>query len=221
MRINYRFNFKTIIIMEIVPFGKYKDQPVEALAQDKQYIDWLMGQDWFNARYPQLRTVIINNFKEPAETPEHNKMQGKFLNDDFCIAFAKTAFPSDFEDRTYNDLIYKEPCKNRIDKSFEVNGVDVSLQLDIRFKHIDCLPDSKEQHIEIDESRVFQSTWIRIEVKPAVGDDFPAVLRQMRASRSNVLYLSEYTGVGLPKEDFIKFFEASGIRVVFDSEIEV
>jgi uncharacterized protein (DUF3820 family) len=34
----------------IVPFGKYKGQPVEALAQDRSYLDWLQTQNWFMAR---------------------------------------------------------------------------------------------------------------------------------------------------------------------------
>jgi len=29
---------------KIVPFGKYKGQPIEALAQDKPYLDWLSGR---------------------------------------------------------------------------------------------------------------------------------------------------------------------------------
>lgn len=68
---------------EVLNFGKYKGQPVEVLAQDKQYADWLMAQDWFKERYSSLRTLIVNNFNTVAETPEHNSMQALFVEDDF------------------------------------------------------------------------------------------------------------------------------------------
>jgi hypothetical protein len=72
---------------ELIPFGKYKGQPVEVLSQDKQYLDWLMQQDWFTTRYASIKTLIINNFREPSETPEHNKIQAMFTDDDFCRSF--------------------------------------------------------------------------------------------------------------------------------------
>src|SRR6516165_8596150 len=56
---------------ELIPFGKYKGQPVEVLAQDKQYAEWLTAQPWFRDKFAGLYTVIINKFQEPSETPEH------------------------------------------------------------------------------------------------------------------------------------------------------
>src|SRR5260221_12243408 len=76
---------------QIVPFGKYKGQPVEVMQQDHQYVEWLMAQGWFRERFGGIYTMIINNFGEPAETPEHNALQAKFLNDDFCRGFINAA----------------------------------------------------------------------------------------------------------------------------------
>lgn len=64
----------------IIPFGKYKGQPVETLLLDQSYLDWLMAQDWFRQRYQNIYTIVINYNNQPADTPEHNKMQVKFLN---------------------------------------------------------------------------------------------------------------------------------------------
>jgi hypothetical protein len=69
---------------KIVPFGKYKGQPLEALANDRSYLDWLTAQDWFRERYANIYTLIVNNFAEPSETPDHNALQVLFLNDVFC-----------------------------------------------------------------------------------------------------------------------------------------
>jgi hypothetical protein len=48
--------------LEIIPFGKYKGQPVDALAQDRQYCEWLLQQDWFPARYPAIHTLDSRDF---------------------------------------------------------------------------------------------------------------------------------------------------------------
>jgi len=68
----------------IVPFGKYRGQPIEALATDRDYCDWLMGQTRFRERYGAVYTLIVNNFAEPSATPEHNALQARFLDEDFC-----------------------------------------------------------------------------------------------------------------------------------------
>lgn len=72
---------------EIIPFGKYKGQPLEAIQSDKSYLDWLLAQSWFKEKHQDMYTIIINNFQEPADTPLHNAMQIKFLNADYVIDF--------------------------------------------------------------------------------------------------------------------------------------
>ena len=56
---------------EIIPFGKYKDQPIEAMAQDGKYVEWLTSQDWFRDKYKDIYSIVINNFQAPSETPDH------------------------------------------------------------------------------------------------------------------------------------------------------
>lgn len=73
--------------MNVVPFGKYKGQPLEIMAQDKQYLDWLQAQSWFIEKYQQINTWLISNNNEPAETPEHNKLQSLFTNDGYIDDF--------------------------------------------------------------------------------------------------------------------------------------
>jgi hypothetical protein len=36
---------------DLIPFGKYKGQPLEAIQSDKQYIDWLLAWGWFKEKY--------------------------------------------------------------------------------------------------------------------------------------------------------------------------
>ena len=42
---------------ELITFGKYKGQPVEVLANDKKYTDWLMAQEWFRTGHVQLYQI--------------------------------------------------------------------------------------------------------------------------------------------------------------------
>jgi hypothetical protein len=55
----------------IVPFGKYKGQPVEALQADTSYIHWLLSKGWFRSQHTGLYEAIIQYNGEPTETPEH------------------------------------------------------------------------------------------------------------------------------------------------------
>lgn len=67
----------------IMPIGKYKGQPLEAVRHDAKYFDWLCQQSWFREKYGDTYQIIINNFQEPTETPEHNKLQAIFLENEF------------------------------------------------------------------------------------------------------------------------------------------
>jgi hypothetical protein len=64
--------------------GEYRGQPIETLAADRGYCDWLMSQAWFRERYGAFYTFIINNFSEPSDTSEHNVLQTRFLDDGVC-----------------------------------------------------------------------------------------------------------------------------------------
>lgn len=43
---------------EVFPFGKYKGQPVEVVAADTSYVEWLTGQQWFKAKYRDLYRAL-------------------------------------------------------------------------------------------------------------------------------------------------------------------
>lgn len=73
----------------VVPFGKYKGQTVDQIAaRDPGYLQWLQQQPWAREKFPVL-IVNINNFGQvPEETPDHNRMQIRFLDDRYRAAFA-------------------------------------------------------------------------------------------------------------------------------------
>lgn len=42
-----------------MPFGKYKGKPVDVLAKDKGYLEWVLEQDWFKPKHPELYEVLV------------------------------------------------------------------------------------------------------------------------------------------------------------------
>jgi hypothetical protein len=76
---------------EIVPFGKYKNQPIELMLADQNYLEWIAGQPGLMAmlqgRYPALFNVITVGAPQTDDTPEHNKLQAMFLDPAFQHAF--------------------------------------------------------------------------------------------------------------------------------------
>jgi len=195
----------------IVPFGKHKGRLIEeVLVDDPGYLQWLAGQAWFRDKYVNLYQIVINRGSPPEETPEHNALQVKFLDEQFCRRFLRCLVSTEF------------PFEIEVD--FEDRGVDVVLV--IPNKRRDALDEPwrsifrHDRLIKMAQYNFEREATLTIELKPTVGDDYPAVLRQMKANGSAVLLLRDYVGTGATVEQFIKTFATAGKRVVFLSEVE-
>jgi uncharacterized protein (DUF3820 family) len=248
--------------MNVVPFGKYKGRLIEeVLVDDPAYLQWLSGQDWFRTKFVNLYQVIINRGAEPEETPEHNALQVKFLDDEFCMRFVRCLYPGRDLDQLMRDDLEKARMKNlsvaekrtalkpnaenlksldslreqlsaavdeiefRIySRAFEDKGVDVAFGVAAKSKHHDVRGewpsiDSWKDDLYPTDMECYLGMF-SIEIKPVVGDDYPAVLRQMKANGSTLLFLGLYNGTGATREQFIKTFATAGIRVVFAEDVK-
>ena len=201
---------------KIVPFGKYKGRPlVEVIETDPAYLQWLTAQDWFREKFVTLHQTIINRGAETEETPDHNALQVMFLDDGF-------------RDRFIQALFKDSVCES--DVEFEVGGVDVVLKTSMTKNEVPggmkSLPHYYWTHADgSGESWIGKDDYgfsdnglhvgLEVEIKPAVGDDYPAVLRQMKRNGSKILFLKNYAGQGATEDQFIKTFAASGFKVVF------
>jgi uncharacterized protein (DUF3820 family) len=246
---------------KIIPFGKYKGRLVEeVLVDDPNYLQWLAGQDWFRAKFNILHQVIINRGAEPEETPDHNAMQVKFLDDDFCVRFmrclepkidenvrsklnearesglrqirqriAYISQPNSYCDKNelqqlqraqpifsipFNEVIFKVGTRK-----FEEQGVDVILGIYADNTRPYDKPGRLGLQYDYQWREVYWADNFKIELKPIVSDDYPAVLRQMKANGSEVLFVGEYRGQGASQEQFVKTMATAGIRVVFAHDI--
>ena len=247
---------------KIVPFGKYQGRSVEELVADDSYVRWLTAQDWFRTRHATLYQIVINKGTEPTETPEHNAIQVRFLDDAFCVALVESvvgtcssyalelrwsnedkidAHIDALKKRSYDakhewqkeqrekerardkqTIVALKDLRKQLDKPFsdlsaniqrrfEEGGIDVILKGHIGYASHTSLkvPDSFLDYFEL-----------CIEIKPTIGDDYPAVLRQMRANGSGVLLLAQYTGVGATYKQMVQTFATAGIRVVKLAAVE-
>ena len=281
----------------VIPFGKHQGRTIEELlVDDPEYLQWLSGQDWFRTKFVLLHQVIINRGAESAETPEHNALQVLFLDDEFCLAFArhitdgfrgvkvgdirigrtfehrgidvtlgvydkrdppKAARPEQFaaDLEAFNVLLARRPAKDAPRDSLANYAIEIGVddkrarskyfdnweidrQLDERrrvfdeqIKYLDAVAEERWR-----EACGTQHADFAIEIKPMVGDDYPAVLRQMLGQRTHgrmaisrdgcscaaeqILFLDRYTGTGATREQFIQTFAASNIKVVFKAEVK-
>lgn len=185
---------------EIIPFGKYKGQPVDVLMNDKPYLEWLQSQEWFTSRYQNINTLIINNFREPTETPEHNKLQALFLDDNFLHQFI-----NHLKNKYASRFIYdrKVDSGKWTKHQFDDNDWDELVRAKITFE---------EKGID-----VVWGCYLNIEIKPALSHDYPAVLRQMKNQGCNILFIENFSADGLTIDQVRKIFYP--ILVILKSDL--
>jgi hypothetical protein len=81
-------------------------------------------------------------------------------------------------------------------REFEVSGVDVVLSVSAGSNEFVKQPDWWQPEYKYFWHHGYWSQSFEIELKPIIGDDYPTVLRQMKANKSAVLFVGEYTGQG-------------------------
>jgi hypothetical protein len=281
---------------KVVPFGKFKGRLIEEVLDDPQFLSWTqwaLNQPGICERYASFCQIVINRGAAPEETPDHNAMQVKFLDDDFCVQFlacinpsyraealqalekyracdavliSKTiAYNSNELSRARSRLeeakawekpdswlvkCYteeQETAQRHIDhllqiklqfqksvsrllfkistREFEHSGIDVVLKIDARSADHDPYPEMPTtlrwpSGVDWWSTILHEFPVLSIELKPVIGDDYPAVLRQMKRTDSTVLFVGEYRGQGATEEQFVKTMASAGIRVVFARDVE-
>lgn len=125
---------------EVVPFGKYRDQPVEVLLADRNYCQWALSQPGLREKYPDLFDIVLGvGGIRPEDTPEHNIMQMRFLDHREALRLAEPWLPAgaalrekwtrdaarDLTDRQRANLTAGDPRSEVDGLTFEAYGWDV------------------------------------------------------------------------------------------------
>lgn len=214
---------------EIVPFGKYRGQPVEVLAADADYCEWLTAQPWFRDRYLTIYNTVINYGAEPQDSPEHNQMQARFLDDAWCFALADLLEPE-----------HQARPGSIANRQFETDGWDVAFSVfgpwgrrvfdgtsDLYGPRTRWEPCLHVNPSECDECRTCpQGPSVKVECKPDLGDDYPAVLRQVQRYMAGehftgtaCVLVRRHAFEGVTWEQVRKIFAASRVKLVAESEL--
>ena len=101
--------------LPVVPFGKYKGQPITNLLNDTKYLEWCKQQEWFQ-KFPIVYNICVNQTittnNQSSKTPEHNKLQNLFLKRKFNIKLINKIRRLDkyivLLDKLYDNKDYKE-----------------------------------------------------------------------------------------------------------------
>jgi hypothetical protein len=186
--------------VNIVPFGKYRGRPIEVLQADSQYTEWLIEQPWFRDKYVAIYNVVSQN--EASDTPEHNSLQVLFLDDEFCK-------------KVLRRLNIEESFLSGYTKFFESSLLDTYSG----FRKEAIGRGVSNRPIDVLFKWQYGSSPIGIEIKSTVSDDYPSILRQMKANGSKCLFLREYVGIGASRDQFVETFKVSGFQIIFLDEV--
>lgn len=285
--------------LELIPYGKYKDQPLSLLLVHAEYALWLMGARHAHLRrhHPQLLQWLHKHFGPPASTPEQNRLQNRFLHNDFCLrlllrvnpelpaqlaaAVSPDALVRGWQTRLparialrYQDYGLHEPLeegdpipeqhlrhKARVLQAlerelprlvvecpgtpleampavapqgeaaerwwepvlqmepacFEVDGAHVQFSARAQCRvRVDGEAPGESALVDFE----FRDE-LRIELRAHLGDDYPSVLRTMRAKRCNVLLIGQFEADGACWEELVEIYARRGIRVALLDEVLV
>ncbi len=224
--------------LPVVPFGKYRGQPITNLLNDTNYLEWCKQQEWFQKKYSIVYSICVNQTittnNPHSKTPQHNRLQNMFLQDENVIKLLRKII--------YNK-VGSIPTRTHYDFNCEFEGI---FNWDILIKDIYIYK------CRSDESNMCGSCWdtdikckndICVEIKPMLGDDYPCVLRKMKTQMeltkneyyikepkvgeysekyypSNyVLLIKEFNAKSTTKEQLITIFNQSRINIVFTDDL--
>lgn len=258
---------------------KYKGQPFEVLLADPQYALWLLSSmhELIKHGHPALFRFLVTRFGQPDRTPDHNKLQNRFLDRDFAISFAFSASQAlRNAAQAMNVLsfesVWREHVETRLKDAFnwalsapqsqrasiitslgavlekeadslqwsylggsmneegvwrspflvsalefEDQGADVSYVIE---SALYMKASSGESPSLREIRRVAFGEHFRVEVKPVVGDDYPAILRAMKAVKGRQLLVGDYCGAGATWGEVVQVFALSGIAAVLLEDVE-
>ncbi len=233
----------------IISFGKYKGQPAEVLQADPSYCAWLQGQSWFTERYPQINTLIINNFTPAEDTPIHNALQARFLDESLSAALCDTLLR--ITNEPYRDglkELYLRKYANCIEKQKSKKNEQMSCWNTASESCFCAKASKKESEIIIEDTEFEESGWdvrvnakvingdpeklsdlpikVFIEIKPGIGDDYPSVLRQIKGNIAGsksiyALVYNEFTAIGVTLEQVRRIFRQSNIYMISFAELDM
>lgn len=190
--------------IQLMPFGKYKGQPLEIVMSDKNYVEWLTNQEFIKEeKNINIYNFLVNGNNDLAFSKEHNEIVAMFYDKSFRDKFLIYSLGfnkfSDLCNEYINKTIYYDyrikqrlnktilhDCKKNDNKFFVENNPKSTFWSDVSTEFYGW-------DIRITDSRLYfyndlyfldtpccERTNLYIEIKPLLGEDYPNVLRQIK-----------------------------------------
>src|ERR1700722_16010655 len=106
-----------------VPFGKYKGQPLEIMLSDANYVSYQKQQPgfmkWLQDNHITIYNIFTSGAPQVQDTPEHNKLQARFLDGKFLTTFFTTLYDLLDGDNTYLTLLTTKEVYGNFRMEFE------------------------------------------------------------------------------------------------------
>ena len=217
----------------IVPFGKHKGKPITTLLNDTKYLEWCKKQEWFK-KYHIVYNICVNqtivNNNESSKTPEHNRIQNLFLEEENVKKFLLKVF-------TFKILENLHICCNPKDCVKFEQKFNWDLIIDGNaywYWYCTCEVDECVCDTYKNLPHLLNRLWlfpVYCEIKPVLGDDYPCVLRKMNtqilltnggyeeSDNKYVLLVKDFSSSTTTKKQLIQIFKQSYIKVVFLNDI--
>lgn len=182
---------------EIVPIGKYKGQPIERLMADQPYSEWLLAQAWFVDRYAELAQLVrMGRIAEPQDTPEHNAMIARLI-----------------DQRDVMEMLFSKLWPDTLPEQWYL----ASFQQTVEPKGGDLL--------FLAQCADYGRSAVLVEAKPLIGDDFPSVIRQVKATPSEgdslrrCVIVAKVEPTNLTLTQVQRQFELAGVSLVIEADL--
>jgi hypothetical protein len=133
------------------------------------------------------------------------------------------------QELAHKRLIALEEHKKEVWKKLNPVSVCVSPvefernNIDIYFSSCVSLKLNNEIQSLLQSERIISSFFPQehaIEIRSTIGDEFPSILRKMKSTHANALFLAHYIGRGVTRRQFIDFFASQHIKVIFANDVE-
>lgn len=210
----------------VIAFGKHRGLTVaELLATDPSYAQWLLGQAWLADRFAELHAALAGRGAAQDDTPEHNLIQARFTDEKFRLVFLEATIPDRIADEKLSMRQWHAEhsqhrgfhCPIPFDTpvsavQFEVNGNDALISWSLSNPKPQFNPGCGDH-------------FVSVEIKPSLGDDYPAVMRQIQRLRlhrfqpSQCLLIDSYAGRTIPYQQLMGMFAANYVTMVTLREI--
>jgi len=118
-------------VQNVVPFGKHKGRPMEVLRQDPEYASWLLDNGVVSeTKYRNVYVFLTGGAQnENQDTPEHNRYQVMFLNQNFAGFVFDRVFPNTRDDEV---IEARKRSFHRAEKRSEVESLVEKLRRDLK-----------------------------------------------------------------------------------------